>query len=331
MELKPIDQSDGARSRLDAALSIYRNTILPEAQNPERQILYWIAHSSDTLSDEFKCFALQEREAVVGYLQYSYFREENIFFLEYFCVNPSPRGGLAPSRAVDAVKRHLADNYPPNFKVVFEVARTRGDEGGWVADAKLIRYFERLGFRTVSFDYRYPILQSYDGTASYPADLMVNLPGGQKEVSASELRTILRCIYFKHYLRWDRPFLNREQFEQRERYITALFNEQVARIDDQGTFGTRGDDRRSGALNILRTPPRIGPLVERVFGPKLPRIIVVMGLMLGLERLIGGVLKLIPFMLVSAALYCLAEDTEASRRLFSRLILRFGVIRQRSS
>jgi hypothetical protein len=50
MELKPIERTDRAVGRLNAALSIYRETILAEAQNPERQILYWIEHSKDTLA-----------------------------------------------------------------------------------------------------------------------------------------------------------------------------------------------------------------------------------------------------------------------------------------
>src|SRR5258708_5323215 len=80
MELKSIDRTDRGRSRLNAALSIYRETILPEAQNPERQILYWIDHYKDELADEFRCFAIQSDNKIVGYLQYSYFREEHVFF-----------------------------------------------------------------------------------------------------------------------------------------------------------------------------------------------------------------------------------------------------------
>ena len=209
-----IDRTDRANARLDAALSIYRDTILPEAQNPERQILYWIEHSKDALADEFKCFALQKGAKVVGYLQYSYFREENIFFLEYFCMKSSSDDGMAPSAAVRVIKRHLVDNYPADFTVVFEVARQRSVGAEWTRDDKLIAYFERIGFRTIGFDYRYPILQSYDGAVSYPADLMVNLPHGRTTVSASDLRTILRCIYYKHYLRWDRCFLNPKTFEE---------------------------------------------------------------------------------------------------------------------
>ena|ERR1700737_794892 len=79
MELKPIDRTDRAVGRLNAALSIYRETILAEAQNPERQILYWIEHSKDALADEFRCFAILHDKAVIGYLQYSYFREEHVY------------------------------------------------------------------------------------------------------------------------------------------------------------------------------------------------------------------------------------------------------------
>ena len=160
---------------------------------------------------------------------------------------------------------------------------------------------------------------------------MVNLPQDRKQITASELRTILRCIYFKHYLRWDRPFLDAEQFERREAYITALYNEQVGRIKDTDTFDTKGDDKRSGSINLLRSPPAIGPLLERVFGPKLPRLAMIILLVLGLEHLLGSVWLLIPFTLVAAAVYCLAEDTDASRKLFARIIVRMGVARPRSS
>src|SRR5260370_21261102 len=100
MELRSIDRTDRALSRLNAALSIYRETILPEAQNPERQILYWIEHSKEDLADEFRCFAIQHADVVVGYLQYSFFREEHIFFFEYLCVRDKKRRGLVPSQAV---------------------------------------------------------------------------------------------------------------------------------------------------------------------------------------------------------------------------------------
>src|ERR1035438_6644247 len=104
MDLKAIDRTDRALARLNAALSIYRETILPEAQNPERQILYWIEHSRGNLTDEFKCFAILAGGTVVGYLQYSYFREEHIFFFEYLCLRDKRRLGLAPSQAVRSIR-----------------------------------------------------------------------------------------------------------------------------------------------------------------------------------------------------------------------------------
>ena len=53
----------------------------------------------------------------------------------------------------------LAQNYRPDFTIVFEIAQKRNGAGQWEADNKLMAYFKRLGFRRVDFDYRYPILQ----------------------------------------------------------------------------------------------------------------------------------------------------------------------------
>ncbi len=331
MELKPIERTDRSTARLNAALSIYRDTILPEAQNPERQILYWIDHSKDALADEFRCFAIQRSSGVVGYLQYSYFREEHIFFFEYLCLRDSNRRGLVPSEAMKSIEDFLAQNYRPDFTIVFEVAQKRDRQGQWKPDKRLVSYFKRLGFRVVNFEYRYPILQSYDGQTSYPADLMVRMPSGRSVVTAPELRTILRCIYFKHYLRWDRPFLEPDRFQARERLINELYSKEVARIGEDGTFGTSGDDNRSQVERFTNRYPRIGLLLERIFGPKLPRILFVIIVMLLTQWMLGSSWKLIPFVLAVAAVYCLAEDTDASRKLFLAVISRMRSARQRSS
>ncbi len=331
MELKPIDRTDRGINRLNAALSIYRETILPEAQNPERQILYWIVHSKESLADEFRCFAIQKGEKVVGYFQYSYFREENIFFFEYLCIRDRKYTGMVPSAAINKIGEYLSRNYPPNFTIVFEVAQKRIDGTQWAPDKKLIRYFTRLGFRKVAFNYRYPILQSYDGETSYPADLMVSLPDQRKVIGSSEMRTILRCVYFKHYLRWDRPFLEPDPFKERERLINELYSSQVARIGGDNTFGTTGDDKRSPLSRFAAYAPHIRDLLSKIFGPKFPRLIVVILITLVLQRLLGNEFLLVPFVLAVSALYCLAEDTATSRKLFLAVISRLSNERPRPS
>jgi hypothetical protein len=330
MELKPIDRTDRARSRTAAALAIYRETILPEAQNPERQILYWIDHSRGALGDEFRCFAIQRGRQVIGYLQYSYFREEHVFFFEYLCIRDKQQRGLVPSSALRSIEDYLAQNYRPGFTIVFEVAQKRTASGIWEPDKKLMGYFDRLGFRSVDFRYRYPILQSYDGEASFPADLMVRLPDGRTSVTSSEMRTILRSIYFKHYLRWDRPFLAPDRFGERERLINELYSKQVAEIGRNDSFGTNGDDKRSRLSLFTNQMPAIGALVDRIFGPRLPRLISVIVVMLITQRFLGSSWLLLIFIPSVGAIYCLAEDTNDARKLAAAIIGRFKIAQPRS-
>ncbi|MDT4967811.1 MAG: hypothetical protein QOJ64_2548 [Acidobacteriota bacterium] len=332
MDLQPIERTDRARNRLKAALAIYRETILPEAQNPESQILYWIDHSRDALVDEFRCFALEKAGEVTGYLQFSYFQEEHVFFFEYLCISHRRRTGLVPSDAVEGIESYLAQEYRPGFTITFEVARKPGPNGDWVSDTRLIKYFKRLGFRLVDFRYRYPVLQSYNGAASYPADLMIMLPEQRTAVTACELRTILRCIYFKHYLRWDRPFLPPQPFAVRERLINELYSQQVANINPDDTFGTTGDDRRSARRRFVDRLPRIGDVVSKFFAPKMLRLTAIIVVLLVanwcLNRMGSGLL-FIPFILAAALLYCLAENTKETRKLFVVIISRIRFGRQR--
>lgn len=334
MELRVIDRTDRAKSRLHAALDIYRKTILPEAQNPEAQILYWIDHSNDALADEFRCFALQSSGKVTGYLQYSYFREEHVFFFEYLCIQDSSRSGLVPTHAIEDIEDYLAQNYRPDFTIAFEVAQKKTRDQQWKSDQALIKYFTRLGFRTVEFKYRYPILQSYDGATSYPADLMVMLPQQRTTVTASEMRTILRCIYFKHYLRWDRPFLAPGAFAQRERLINDLYSEQAATIRDDDIFGTKGDDRRAARQRFLNNLPSVGDVVNRFFSPKMPRLLVVMSTLVGLAwflKRMGDLWMFFPVVLAASLLYCLGENTKETRKLFVVILARMRSGKQRSS
>ena len=319
IRLRPFERTTRGSERLSAALQIYRESILPEAQNPEKQILYWIDHAREQQADEFRCYSLETGGDVTGYLQYSYFREENVLFLEYLCIRDPDRNGLKPSAAIDLIKDHIAASYPKGLTVAFEIAKVKDPSDDWVSDRRLKAYFLALGFRTVAFDYRYPVLQSYDGAISYPADLMVRLPDCRTTITACELRTILRCIYFKHYLRWDRPFLGEQNFRERERLINDLYAQQVRRIGTTELFSTDGVQRRLGRLS---TEPRLQlvPLFSSLFGPKLPRLIGSMLVVWVLYLIVGGTWLLIPFMFLVLLIYGVTEDTKASRSLLLALV-----------
>lgn len=321
MELKPIEGTNKDRGQLYAALDIYREGVRPEEQNPESQILHWIDHRADLSADQFQCFTLNDDGQVVGYLQYSYFSEEHIFFWEYLCLRKGARPGLGPnSKVVAAIRKYLSENYRPDFTIVFEVAFEKTAAGKRVSDKKRLKYFERLGFRRVDYPYRFPVLQTYDGEISYQADLLVLLPQRRKTLSAGELRTILRCLYYKHYLRWDRPFLDPVQFEKRQRLIDTLYASQISQIGNTDSFNTEGDDRRLGLFSFERLQPKFVALAAKLFGPKLPRLIVVIVLLLLVERALNSVLLLVPFVLIAAVAYCLAEDTESAMKMLTVLV-----------
>ena len=330
MQLNPIEETNHDIKKLNDALNIYRETILPEAQNPERQILFWIEHSKEYLTDEFRCFSIQEGNNVIGFLQYSYFREEQIFFFEYLCIKDKRRKGLLPSLALKTIEEYIADNYPPNFTIVFEIAQIKDKNCNWIPDTKLIKYFQRLTFRQVEFEYHYPVLQSYDGEMSYPADLMVRLPENRTIITATELRIILRSIYFKHYLRWDRPFLDQNRFTERERLINELYSKILILISNKDSFGTLGDDKRSKIAFFKNRRSLFTQTLNQIFRPKLMRLILLAVVLLIAEQILGSVLLLAPFVIALAALFCLAEDTKASRKLFLQILARMHFSQPRS-
>lgn len=326
MELKPIERTDREVSRLNAAMRIYKDTILPEAQNPERQIAYWIDHNKDLLCDEFRCFSLNRGRKVIGYLQYSYFSEENIIFFEYLCIKDEESKGLINSNALKEIENYIVSNYRPNFTIVIEVAHEKSSDGTWIPDRRLSKYFEYIGFRRLEFNYEYPVLQSYDGALSYPADLMVLLPQDRVTLSSSELRTILRCLYFKHYLRWDRPFLDSKRFAEREELMNSLYNRLVMNISDDDTFKTFGGSRRIGAFRGTAIVS-LRKLLRDIFGATFVKLGILAALMLLFRNELSNDFLLIPFLLMIIAFYCVLENTASSQKLLMAIISKVNVFR----
>jgi hypothetical protein len=139
------------------------------------------------------------------------------------------------------------------------------------------------------------------------------------------------CLYFKHYLRWDRPFLSADLFAERERLINELYSSQVASIGDNDSFGTHGDDNRSQVERFARREPRLRITIEEIFGPKLGRVVALAAVLVIAARLLANPFLFVPFIFGVAALYCLVEDTDSSRKLFGMIISRMRIVKQRLS
>ena len=145
------------------------------------------------------------------------------------------------------------------------------------------------------------------------------------------MRTLLRCIYFKHYLRWDRPFLASDRFNEREHLINELYSQQIVSIGNDDSFGTSGDDARSKIERFKNREGRIRVVLEELFGPKFVRVTFLVILLLVAARALDNAFLFIPFVLAVAALYCLIEDTDSSRKLFVLIMSRMRLSKQRSS
>jgi len=319
IELKPFDRTDRELPRLNAALHLYRKLIPEEARNPDEQIIYWINNGKYNLTDDFKCLSIHSNGEVIGYFQYSYFADEHMFFFEYLCLANTGRKGLFRRDFVTTLENYIVENYRPGFIIAFESVRNKIN-GEWIPDNKKLKYYDYLGFRRVDFEYRYPALQSY-GEQSYPADLMVRLPDNKKSISASELRMVLRAIYFKHYLRWDKPFLDKESMFRREELINNLFTREVQLISNKTEYITEGTERVSPTIKLKPRLPSITPLLKQIFfrNPLL-RLSGISILFLLVRKELNNDAMFIPFVLSLFAAWCLIDEKNSSKKLFVTIL-----------
>lgn len=325
LELRPFDRTDRDVTRLNAALRLYEELILEEARNPREQIIYWIDHNRMKSGNRLHCFSINSGKTVVGYFQYSYYSEENIVFIEYFCLSRKEKRGMFQNDVVNAIRDHFASTYEPGFIIVLESTHLK-TESGWLPDKKKNTYYEFLGFRKVQFDYRYPVLQAY-GEKSYPADLMVCLPHGQTDITSSELRMVLRCLYFGHYLRWDKPFLSSDQYQEREKLIDDLYMTQIDAISGNKFFPTIGTRRNSSLIRFEKCLPSIKILAGDIFSNPLPKLAVITLFLLMIRTFLGNDWLFVPFTLTTFAAWCIVENTESSRKLFGVILSRLTLFR----
>lgn len=227
MRLERLGHSARDARRIEQALAIYRDAIIPEARNPEREILYWIDHGRSMAAGELSCLAIEDDDVVVGYLQYSYFDRPASAFIEYVCLSPSSRlGGVD---LMSAIVGRVTEEKPAWRAIVGELAFKNEASTRWREDRALQKLAGRFGFGRLAIPYRYPALNSLSREASHPADLVARLRTGDR-IPAKDALEIVRAIYFDHYLGWDAPFLSPARLNQRRELIGDLFDQQAAAL-----------------------------------------------------------------------------------------------------
>ena len=328
VDLVALDLTDSTRPRLRAALDIYHDGVIEEARSPTDQLEYWIQHSPDVLQDEFRCYSIHRDAAVIGFLQYTYFRAEKILFFDFLCIKDIKRTGLLYSKDVfERIKECFTSLYGEESKVVFEIAHMRASKGSWRRDTKVINYFKKANFREVSYSYQYPSLQIDSEPRSYPAVLMVGLPNANQHLTASDLRTMLRALYFKHYLRWGRPFLSVAQYDAREKYINELYIVQSAAISGQTELQTIGY-REPVSINVhlKRIWSYLLTVVLSIFGEDYLRGYLRLSLiavsLLGIRTYLQNDYLFWPFVLASIFVYAVIQNPPPRIRDLVALISR---------
>lgn len=212
--IQPIGATDLESARAQEAFAIYRRTIGAGMQTPLEQIGHWLTAAEP---GHLNCLSVHAHDRVVGYVQYSYSPAAEVLLFEYLCLDtanlPQPLG----RQTMTVVRDHLLAHYPLRTTVALEVA----DDGA--AAAARMAFFSRHGFRRCPYPYLCPSHQTDadDGTV---AELMAWMPESNAAMPPDRYLELVRHIYSDRYLRWERPFLDDDQFARRQRHVDALYD-----------------------------------------------------------------------------------------------------------
>lgn len=329
MELVRLTTGRAHRALLKAALEIYSASLPGHVLNAEEDIIDNIENYERRHGDAFFAIAFKEGGKVVGYAEFIHFKKDDWIFFDYICVPPQHYGLSHSLPLMRKLMRYISSqtlNETP--RIVFEVARKDVGKSIWAKDESRIRFFQYLGFKLIDAKFSYPDLMRRP--MAYPADIMVYDKSIGDVATPDYLVALGRVIYFQNYLRWDKNFLPKERWAEREAFITQLYAAFVAGIAEGEPV--KAYERRAtlgSAIDVTLRYSLVQILLPLITNPRIWAFCVVCIFLAGTSRAFHiDPLSMIGVGLLSAIVSVWLFDPERGEKLISIMARRRFIFAQ---
>lgn len=188
-----------------SALQLYIRLIPGPARTQSNEIVYWLERYSQFNPDEFCVCGFYADNAVVGYAEFAYFRRERIIAFDYLLLHEAHRSHGEYFEFVRLLKQWVDQQHWEIDYITAEVAAEYDHSSDAVAIVELLKL---VGFSVVDCTYYQPLLGIDNPQSDMEAYFLVRPSVKIPKLPAAVLLRIVETLYFRHYARWYRPFLD---------------------------------------------------------------------------------------------------------------------------
>lgn len=208
-ELKRIKSSTD--KSLGKALNIYFQNIDPLIRTATKEIIHWLDHYNERFQDRFYLIALYLNDVMIGYGQFTYFKEEGIVFMDYLAIEKNSRKNNTFYEFVEKIKDFFIDEGVEFNYIVTEVGYYKEKKELTEVGRNLIRLLKMTGFGVIKMEYFQPMLGKKNYETEIGAVLMIYTANDLKVLKLETFFLLIDTIYYKNYQRWYDEFLNEKE------------------------------------------------------------------------------------------------------------------------
>jgi hypothetical protein len=190
---------------LAQALSVYQANTPHLEMASTNEIQYWADHYNSEFDDDLFLFALQINGATIGFAQCVRFLDENFTVLDYMTVAKEHKTVGVFLLFYEQICAFFRAGRTESDYVVAEILLN--PNGEFTDSSEFWRGVMALErFRVIDAEYHQLQLGRTKFETELPAKLMISASDEVKTLRRDTYLLVVEAIFFKHYLRWYKPF-----------------------------------------------------------------------------------------------------------------------------
>jgi hypothetical protein len=247
------------------AIRLYNKYINVSDLTDINQVTYCLDHYRDFYKkSEFTVGGFYRNRQLIGYCQFIYLSEEKLVVIDYIVIDEKFRGVSVFYSFIEKIKEFvITRGYEIRFVVgEINLHNSLSDEVP-LRVKLLVKLLKSSNFGEIKSLYLQPMLGA-DNYESEQRSILMLYPADQYEVVKKEtFLKIVETIYFKHYERWYKLFLNDAQFFTYQKHLHDVYKRVSEKTPSGKLVQIEGDELLFGnqdsklISNKVRYPKKI--------------------------------------------------------------------------
>lgn len=200
-----LERITGPGPVLTEALRIYSQEMPTSIRTASNDIVYWSDRYEKSFGDELILFAFRLDNELIGFAQLVLFVDEKILVSDYIAIRLGYRRYYVFFQFVEQIRLYLDANQKEYDIAVAEVASFSLQDEPHEDGRVLIRLLKQAGFGVLKARYFQPPLGLRNPESMMRATLMILRNDPADCIQKETFLSIVRLLYYKHYLRWYEP------------------------------------------------------------------------------------------------------------------------------